>query len=166
MGPLVIPTERDDLLLRQCTESDLSPLLALTIRNREHFGWRGDPSPENVRRALVAPKGSLPLGLWHGNELIGHSYLSLLPAPYFGETGYVLDKERMGNGYATMSLRALVRHAFDRIELDGLAANVLGENPKSCKVLERVGFKLISNPQGVRNYRLEANEWFAMSRPT
>jgi RimJ/RimL family protein N-acetyltransferase len=166
MEPLIIRTERDGLLLRQCTKADVPALVALVIRNREHFGWQGSPHPSNVRESLVVPKGLLPFGLWHGSELIGHMYLSLLPHPYFGETGYVLDKDHMGHGYATMSLRALVRHAFDVSELYALSANVLGENPRSCRVLERVGFSLISHPEGVRNYLLEANEWFAMSRPT
>jgi RimJ/RimL family protein N-acetyltransferase len=165
MEPLLIRTERDDLLLRQSTESDVPALVRLVVRNQEHFGWRGDPSPKNVRETLVAGDGLLQLGLWHGSELIGHLYLSFLPEPHFGETGYVLDKEYTGNGYATMSLRALVQHAFNEVGLRALSANVWGENPKSCDVLERVGFKLVESPKEVRNYRLEANDWFAMSRP-
>jgi RimJ/RimL family protein N-acetyltransferase len=166
MEPLVIRTERDDLLLRETTESDVPALVTFFTRNQEHFGWKGEaPNPKIVRDAFVAIEGLLQLGLWHGGELIGHLSLSFLPEPYFGEIGYLLDKEHTGNGYATMSVRALVRHAFSGADFRALSANVWEENPKSWKVLERVGFKLIESPEDVRNYRLEANDWFAMSRP-
>ncbi len=56
------------------------------------------------------------------------------------EVGYVIDPEHWGMGYATESLRAVVRHAFEDWGIRKLSACYFADNPASGRVLEKVGF--------------------------
>ncbi len=66
------------------------------------------------------------------------------------EVGYVIDPDHWGKGYATESLRAVARHAFEDWGLRRLTAGYFTDNPASGRVLEKVGFR----HEGVRRKHL------------
>jgi RimJ/RimL family protein N-acetyltransferase len=57
-----------------------------------------------------------------------------------GQFGYWLGEQFWGNGLATVAARALVQHACSRLPFARLEAVVFAWNPKSMRVLEKVGF--------------------------
>jgi len=72
------------------------------------------------------------------------------------EVGYLLFPEQQGRGYATESLREVVRFALDDCAYHKLTATVTAGNAGSRKVLEKVGFQL----EGVlREHFLLRDEW-------
>ena len=58
------------------------------------------------------------------------------------EIGYWIGEPYWGNGYATEALIQISEYAFKTFPINRLFCRVFGNNPKSMKVVEKVGFKL------------------------
>lgn len=58
-----------------------------------------------------------------------------------GEIGYLLGAEARGHGYATRAVWLLVDWCFGSLELGRVQALVHPENPRSARVLDRLGFQ-------------------------
>lgn len=54
--------------------------------------------------------------------------------------GYKLGKDYQGYGYATEAVREGVRIAFDVLELHRISCEVMPENTRSIRLMERLGF--------------------------
>ncbi|MEU5217433.1 GNAT family protein [Streptomyces sp. NPDC020807] len=54
--------------------------------------------------------------------------------------GYVFDPEAWGHGYATETAHAVLRWAFDTLDLNRVQAETDTRNVASARVLEKVGF--------------------------
>ena len=54
--------------------------------------------------------------------------------------GYQLARTYWGNGYMTEALKAMVRHAFDVMQMDVVGISHFVGNERSKKVIERAGF--------------------------
>lgn len=54
--------------------------------------------------------------------------------------GYCLDEAPWSQGYATEAIGALLRRAFDALELNRVQAEIDTRNPGSARVLEKFGF--------------------------
>ena len=69
-----------------------------------------------------------------------------------GEIGYVISPEHAGNGYATEASRALLKLAFDDLELHRVIGRIDARNDASAAVLRRLGMR--------QEAVLVENEWF------
>ncbi|GMA86662.1 hypothetical protein GCM10025868_19120 [Angustibacter aerolatus] len=56
--------------------------------------------------------------------------------------GYVLAERVWGRGYATEAARAVLRWAFDTLDLHRVQAEVDTRNAASARVLQKLGFVL------------------------
>ena len=57
------------------------------------------------------------------------------------EIGYALGRPYWGYGYMNMALQALLRYAFETLELNRLEADIDPRNLASARTLERLGFQ-------------------------
>ena len=57
------------------------------------------------------------------------------------EVGYVFNKAYWGNGYATESLKALMKYAFEELKVRRIIAKCDPNNSNSWRLLERVGMR-------------------------
>lgn len=57
-----------------------------------------------------------------------------------GVVGYCLNEGAWGHGYATEAARALIRWAFDTLDLNRIQAETDTRNTASARVLEKLGF--------------------------
>jgi [ribosomal protein S5]-alanine N-acetyltransferase len=64
-----------------------------------------------------------------------------------GELGYWLDPACWGRGYASEAASALVRFAFDELELAELRAGHAEDNAASGRILRRLGFQHLRDVQ-------------------
>jgi ribosomal-protein-serine acetyltransferase len=144
--------EVSELRLLQYYQSQA--LYNLIKRNREHLGrwmpWIDDQESEYavygfIRDSIGAfSQGEqLPLTIWHQNTLAGMVGLyEIKPHHRKAQIGYWLGAEFQGNGLATMSIRALLVHAFTELWLNRVEILVADHNTRSRAVPERLGFKL------------------------
>ena len=169
MTPLVLKTERTNVLLREYTADDADAIYQVIEESREHLSRWGDvtsskyPDLESVLHSIRHPlsPGRLRMGIWHNNEFAGGINMQPLAALYHAEIGYWLGKRFTGRGLMRTALRAMVMHGFESIEYYYLKANVRVENIASQKVLEDIGFRKISVADVYINYALCAHEWGA-----
>ena len=99
--------------------------LALKPWTRESDGWCGRVIRVRKSQAFVGIIGFR--ATWALNEQ--------------AEVGYAITPSQAGNGYATESLRALVKIAFQEYDFHKITAIVNAENLPSRRVLEKVGFQ-------------------------
>ena len=75
--------------------------------------------------------------LKENNKLIGTCGFTCIDlANSKGEIGYVLNPRYHNNGYATEAVRAVLKYAFDILELNRIEARVMEGNSPSVKLLE------------------------------
>ena len=86
-------------------------------------------------------------------QVIGDVLLIYVSAEHrTGEIGYAFNPDHFGHGYATESCRALLRLAFEDMDLHRVIARIDARNEASAAVLRRLGMR--------REAVLIENEWF------
>ena len=73
------------------------------------------------------------------DTLFGTVSLQLTMSHRRGEMGYWIGEPFWGQGLATDAVRALLRFAFDDLNLNRIQASHLPRNPASGRVIEKVG---------------------------
>jgi RimJ/RimL family protein N-acetyltransferase len=84
---------------------------------------------------------------------------------------YFLDPAHAGRGLATDAMRAFAGALFSGFEIDALGADVFADNPRSARVLAKLGFGATGldtgtsaarvEPAPIVLYRLSRNNWKA-----
>ena len=93
------------------------------------------------------------MALRHSGEMIGHAGFHSRPAPGHlaawapeaVEVGYVIYPPHRRQGYAHEALVALIHWAHVEAGVPRFVASVCPENPASCALLARVGFRCIAS---------------------
>jgi RimJ/RimL family protein N-acetyltransferase len=150
------PTLRSDRLsLRPLCDGDLPDLVALNA-DPEVMTFIGPPmSAAEVASELPAwVAGQGEFGLWAGlcdGDFVGVWFLSAdEDDDRAGETGWRLPRAAWGHGYAVEGAEALLRHAFDTLGLERVWAETMAVNPRSLRVMERLG---------MQHLRTEVRDW-------
>jgi RimJ/RimL family protein N-acetyltransferase len=146
----VIKTSR--LTLRWISEDDIDSLYEIFSDPQVMRYWATTPLLD--REAAVAmqsdiAKGNLNDTVWKwgvalsdNDKLIGTCTLFHLNLDNGrAEIGYALGRAYWGNGYMNEALKALVKHAFEVVQLRRLEADVDPRNAGSIRTLERLGFQ-------------------------
>ncbi len=108
-------------------------------RERSHYEER---IPELLKYISENPG----LGLWptylkETNEFIGWYILKHLPDDGEVEIGFRIKKKFWGKGYSTEAGLALLKHGFETVGLDRIAAIVRPDNLASQAVIKKIGLK-------------------------
>ena len=150
--PLPTPTlQSDRLRLRPFTDADGDALFALHSNARVLRYWDSPPWTDRTRadRFLatcrqMADEGTgarLALDRTSDDAFIGWIGLSRWNPDFRSAAlGYCLDEPAWGHGYATEAARAVLRWAFDTLDLNRVQAEADTRNVASARVLEKVGF--------------------------
>lgn len=81
-------------------------------------------------------------GIAQGKDLIGTCVLTGLSFPHRrAEIGFVLRRDRWGQGLASEALGVLFAFCFGTLALHRLEADVDPDNERSLRLLERLGFR-------------------------
>jgi RimJ/RimL family protein N-acetyltransferase len=146
----VIKTPR--LVLRWISEDDVDSLYEIFSDPQVMRYWSTTPflnreAAAEMQRDIVS--GNLNDTMWKwglalsdNNKLIGTCTLfNLNLSNGRAEIGYALGHNYWGNGYMNEALKALVKHAFEVVQLRRLEADVDPRNTSSIRTLERLGFQ-------------------------
>jgi [ribosomal protein S5]-alanine N-acetyltransferase len=154
MSPLV--------LIRKPVEGDLPELLALHLRNREfHFPWVFPALTEEACRDYITRCGNYDfegLLICHlsDRKIIGVANLSQIFYRNFQNTylGYYIDADYAGQGLMREGLGLAIDHAFHKLNLHRIEANIQPENIPSINLVRRLGF----TQEGFSRRYLKINE--------
>jgi ribosomal-protein-alanine N-acetyltransferase len=141
------------LRARPFTDADADALFALHSNAHVLRYWDSPPWTDRARaeRFLatcreMAEEGSgarLALDRVSDGAFIGWCGLSRWSPDFRSASlGYCLGEEAWGHGYATEAAGALLRWAFDTLDLNRVQAEADTRNAASARVLEKLGFVL------------------------
>lgn len=156
------------LTLRRAQASDLEALHAVLADEATVRFWSTGPhrTLETTREWLEAMMASPPevsedFVIEHRGEVVGKVGFFRLP-----EIGYILRRDRWGQGLVTEAARAVIDHVFQTRDVAELQADVDPRNVGSIRVLERLGF--IETGRAERTYCVEGtwsdSIYFALRR--
>lgn len=168
--PQVIPTPR--LSLRRPNKQDAHAIFESYGSDPEvsrFLTWRTHRSLQDTNAFLHASdrgwiQGTeLPFLAWSGETLVGSTGLTLL-AEQRARTGYLVARDRWGNGFASEMLVAMIQLAR-LLDVSEVEALVQPGHERSVRVLSKAGFSragvamgvhpnLSPNPQPVERYLL------------
>lgn len=181
----ILTIDCGDILLREYQMEDVDALYELTSQSEvyefipnskasreQRLIWMEKYEiPSNKEFLLAVPniedQNYLNLGiiLKETGKFIGFCNTGIkdeLPAPN-REIGYAISKEHRNKGYTTMAARGLIKYLFELTNLEVLNAVALIENVSSNKVLQKCGFKLITDVeidnQYYHHYKLIRTAW-------
>ena len=99
--------------------------------------------------------GRLELVAMMDGQTIGHVQLKNINTDDREcEFGFHMQNDSVkGLGYGTQIARLVLEYAFDNLEMDAVYAYTLVKNTRSQHVLEKVGFRYISEKDGFKYYR-------------
>jgi RimJ/RimL family protein N-acetyltransferase len=136
-----------DLVLRPWTEDDV-PALVAGCNDPEVAHWIPTiPHPYTEADALafvrgeVGPGEDYPLAITRADVVVGAIGLGLNKPGYRGRIGYWVAAPSRGQGVCTRALRALSRHALEKLELIRLELITDPDNIASQRVAEKVGYR-------------------------
>jgi ribosomal-protein-serine acetyltransferase len=138
--------------LRLLDVGDAEALFALVDRNRAHLRqwlpWVDYTRTIEDSRMFrleglerFAENGSFEAGIWYKGELAGVIGLHRIAwAERKTSIGYWLGEEFQGKGLMTMACRAVIRHAFEDMDLNRIEIKVAIGNFRSRAIPQRLGF--------------------------
>jgi [ribosomal protein S5]-alanine N-acetyltransferase len=137
------------VLLRAANRSDIAELAELGAASKSlHRPWLTAPAtPEAVEQWLTraddrsasflacrTDDGAI-VGVFKLSEIVRGSFQSCYSS-YYAHAAYA------GNGYMSSGLQLLLRHAFGRLGLHRIEANIQPGNVASIALVRRAGFRL------------------------
>jgi [ribosomal protein S5]-alanine N-acetyltransferase len=154
MTPMSLPTptlHTTRLRLRPFDDADANDLFALHSSAYVLRYWDAPPWSERVRaeRFITACRqmaeggtgARLAVDRDCDGAFIGWCSLNRWNPDYRSASlGYCFDDAAWGHGYATEAARALLRWAFDTLDLNRVQAETDTRNVASARVLEKLGF--------------------------
>jgi RimJ/RimL family protein N-acetyltransferase len=159
--------------MRAFAESDLEAYARMT-GDAESMRYLGDGKPlsrNDAWRSLSYLLGHWEMrgfGLWAAEEkesgaLVGRIGL-YQPEGWPGlEVGWLVDRERWGEGFATEGGRAALQWAFERLRPERVLSLIVPPNAASIRVAEKLGEhfveQIVLNEKDVCVYAIDAAEW-------
>lgn len=159
--PHRLATER--LILRPYTEDDIDTAYELFETHPDVYSF--DPGAARTRDQRAASvrrhaaqneddgEGTLAVTLSDSGRMIGQVGLQLYVLPWKPyataevELYYKLGRLFWGHGYAEEACRALVRFAFEKMNLLRLVTITHPDNLRSVRLLQRLGFAIAPGPE-------------------
>lgn len=135
-----------DIVLRKYLESDIPALHALMSDSEtlRYLDWPADTytyqdAHDAIYNYFWASPGKWAIALATGGDTIGSIDLSLERLHDRAGFGYVLSREHWGKGYMAQALAALIRLAFEQLEVNKIESMCYVGNEKSGRVMEKCG---------------------------
>lgn len=147
-----VPLDTERLHLRPLALSDAEAMHGIYADPETMRYWSSEPvsQPDDSRRLVqedldAAAKGEMAfwaVTLRGSDQALGKCVLlHHSPANRRAEIGYVLNRRYWGQGLMTEAMQALIRHAFDALDLHRLEADTDPANAASLRLLEKLGFR-------------------------
>lgn len=99
-----------------------------TIQKYQEYYEEGNHFIWGIR--LKNNKKIIGIVLLHGKDKLNNSC----------KIGYIISKQEQNKGYITEAIKSVISFCFEVLEIHRIEANVLPNNLKSIKILEKIGF--------------------------
>jgi RimJ/RimL family protein N-acetyltransferase len=146
MNAMIVETER--LLLRTWNDDDVALVEDIYAKPEVMaFIPGGVWSRNRTARAVARMRelhgeqgfGFYPIVLKSLGKIVGHCGLGFLEQTPEVEVAYILDSPYWGQGYASEAARAVIAHAFSKLQIARIVAVAFPENVRSIGVMRAIG---------------------------
>lgn len=129
-------------------EDEAEFLALMRASGRLHRGFVSAPrTPKDFARFLE--RSDLPNSVWRlvcreeDGRIVGAFHLDQIVYGNFRSAymGYYAGEPYAGRGYMSAGMRLVLRHAFERLRLHRVEANIQPRNASSIALVRRAGFK-------------------------
>jgi ribosomal-protein-serine acetyltransferase len=156
-----LSTSVPGLVLVELTAADAPEYYAVLDRNRDHLNRYGDHRNEaDATLSWVTDHLAVPApdryGIRLDDRLIGRIDLAHADPPRYG-LGYWLSEAATGHGYTTAACTAVIQHARTSRDATDIFAGVTHGNHRSVAVLERLGFRPVTDFETHTRFHLPLN---------
>ncbi|GGI40819.1 GNAT family N-acetyltransferase [Mammaliicoccus stepanovicii] len=141
--------ETERLKLRPVRLEDVDALFeyASDLENTAHV-FPAHPTTDETRKVIArfymaAPLGKYGIILKEEDKLIGTIDIRVEEHDKKAELGYAMNQKYSGQGYMTEAGNKILEFAFQEMKLNQIYARHSTINPKSGKVMQRLGMKQI-----------------------
>ncbi len=150
-GTIQLETER--LILRRFTAADAEAAYRNWTNDPEvakYMRWQAHKDVEETKRVFSGWEqgyANPALYLWaitlkESGEPIGSISLTILNEfDACADVGYCTGREYWGQGYVTEALKAVLRHAFESVEVNRIETYHSTRNPASGRVMQKAGMQ-------------------------
>lgn len=150
--PVLAHQVDENIQLRLVEWRHADAIFALVEKNREHLGrWLPwvesstsvDSTKEFIATALeqYGRNDGFQASIWYQGELVGMIGFHMWDfADKKTEIGYWLAESHTGKGIMTKAVQAIVKYAFETLDLNRVEILCAVGNDKSCAIPERLGF--------------------------
>jgi RimJ/RimL family protein N-acetyltransferase len=145
----ILETQR--LRLRQFVEADLDAYARICAdpESMQYIGPGTPLSRADAWRSMAQVLGHWQLrgyGLWAVEEKATGAFVGRIGLIYPEgwpalEVGWLIDRARWGEGFATEGGRAAMQFAFDRLQLERISSVIRPQNAASIRVAEKLGMR-------------------------
>lgn len=141
-----------EIELKMLKPEDAEDLFILVESCREYLNrwlpWiAGTTSTEQTEEFIsfaqnqLAQQEGYQAGLWYRGELAGTAgFVYIDKVNRSGSIGYWLGEKYQGRGIMTRTCRALIKYAFEELNLERISIRCAEENHRSRAIPERLGF--------------------------
>jgi RimJ/RimL family protein N-acetyltransferase len=153
----MIPIETERLVVRNFEVNDWAALHKMIVQYEASayaaYDQQWPTSAEEIKGItewFASGDNFLAVCLKDTNQFIGFVALN----PEEGEDrreyniGYVFDSDYHGGGYATEACKAILNRAFGPLQASRVISGTAAVNRNSCRLLEKLGFRRISEKMG------------------
>lgn len=164
--------ETDRLLLRRWRENDLDAYARICADPEAMRYITGAPLTREQCETRIASFEKVwrerGFGMWAAEEKasgeligrVGFVYHEDWPGDDKTEVGWLLDRSRWGEGFATEGARVSLRYGFEDLGLERIISFTYPANAASRRVMERAGLTL----RGATRWRDLDVIWYAIDR--
>ncbi len=154
--PAKLEINTDRLLIRTYQSKDAADLHQF-VQDNTYYLYETAPMTLRNNVTLLRSRAFLEMvererqaGKWiwnaiflkSSNQFIGQvSIYNLEEDSKTCELGYFITKEQTSNGYATETLRAIVKYCFEELNRNSIRLRIKPDNIASKRVAEKVGFQ-------------------------
>ncbi len=111
-----------------------------------------DSKQEKTRVVLAVMLDDKPIGeleLKHIKEETKECSLSI----------HMINDNYKGKGYGTEAEKLGIKYAFEELKLEKVTADILHKNTRSQRVVEKIGFKCVSEDAEERHYEINREDY-------
>ena len=136
-----------DILLRKFEESDAKDILKYASDEEalRYIDWGGSKTIEEIKANIYDVYWARP-GVWaiadkDSNKVLGCIDIRIVETHRKASFGFILNRDHWGKGYMTQALSAVLKVAFEELELNRVEAVHFVGNEGSGRVMEKCGME-------------------------
>ena len=159
MSKIVLEEMTKELCRKLFREHENDPMLFADMSTFKPYEYSKEKADAHFEKQNAPDRKSFAIML--NGEAIGEVYFKHIDRDNGTcELGIGIKNDSFKNcGYGTAAENLAIEYAFVKMNMNAVLADTIRKNKRSAHVLEKVGFRFVSEDDMFRYYRIDKNDW-------